>query len=127
MRKTPVPILVLMLGAAPAQAFVAENGLVVEPQSDGTVLVPWRGSSAATDFWCAAGDYAARVLGKSPGEDIWRLSAPPRRQGEGIAFAMSAPESPLAQSYFASETGRMSVSLARDYCEAIDFWPALDD
>lgn len=83
--------LVLLLAslalAAPAQAFIAQNGLVVEPQGDG-FTVPWRGRSGASDFWCAAGDYAIRGLHLSPTRIVYRATPPRRGQGAPVGFTL---------------------------------------
>lgn len=75
--------------AAPADAFLAKNGLVVEP-SGSQFDVPYRGQSGARAFWCAAADYAVHALGAKPATRIWRMSEPPRRSGEGITFSLSS-------------------------------------
>jgi len=124
-RSFAVAALALMT-ALPAQAFVADNDLVVEPQANGIILVPWRGSSAATDFWCAAADYAKRRLGAKVTDRLYRVSPPPRPQGEGISFSLTPPATPLPVSFLASETGEMSISMATSFCEPI-VWPRLDD
>ncbi|MGR3757761.1 MAG: hypothetical protein ACU0AT_11110 [Tranquillimonas sp.] len=74
---------------AGAQAFVAENGLVVEPRADGSILVPYRGKSGLGDFWCAAADYVIRGENRPSATRIYRVSPPPRRSGEGIVFSLS--------------------------------------
>ena len=76
--------------ALPAQAFMATNDLIVEPASDGSFHVPYRGLNGASDFWCAAGDYVIRSLHMSPDTRIFRLSSPPRRAGQGITFSLSS-------------------------------------
>ena len=50
--------------AAPAWSYVAANGLVVQPDGEGTFNVPFMGLSGDTDFWCAAGDYVNNFLGE---------------------------------------------------------------
>lgn len=61
--------------AAPAHAFTAQNGLVVEPDANG-FAVPWRGMAGPADFWCAAGDYAIRALHMNPTEVVYRARLP---------------------------------------------------
>ena len=62
--------------AAPAHAFTAQNGLVVEPDANG-FAVPWRGMAGPADFWCAAGDYAIRGGLSCPASQarFWRTRA----------------------------------------------------
>ncbi|MCU9850143.1 hypothetical protein OEZ60_19310 [Defluviimonas sp. WL0024] len=79
---------VIALAATPASAFISQNGLVVQPEGPDSFFVPWRGRGGPSDFWCAAGDYAIRVLKLNPTQLIYRASEPPRRAGEGIRFTL---------------------------------------
>ena len=110
---------VLAVFASPATAFIAKNDLRVEAGPAGEITVPYGGSSNATDFWCAAADYAARQLGAGPTDRLYRVTKPPRGQGEGITFSLTQPAAPISVSYLASQTGEMSISLAKSYCEPI--------
>jgi hypothetical protein len=105
------------LSAAPAQAWIAQNGLLVQPVSATDFFVPFRGRPASTSFWCAAGDYVIRRLGMPPGTRVFRLSAPPRRSGEGILFSLS-PEGAQERGVqvWGSKDKGMSASLAQTYC-----------
>jgi hypothetical protein len=110
---------VLLLAALPAQAFLATNDLVVEADGPVSFHVPYRGASGAPAFWCAAGDYAARVLGASPADRVWRLSEPPRRSGEGIRFSL-APEGRASGTGLAAlgpDDASLSVAHALMLCE----------
>jgi len=81
-------VLILALAAAaPASAFTAQNGLVVEPKGDG-FTVPWRGLSGPSDFWCAAGDYAIRALRINPTEIVYRASPTKRKSGDAVTFTL---------------------------------------
>jgi hypothetical protein len=93
----------LLSGAAPAQAYIATNGLLVQPESATTFNVPFRGRSGVSEFWCAAGDYVRNFLNMPAGTRIFRLSEPPRRGGEGIRFSLSGEGA-------ASSTGLSIVS-----------------
>ncbi len=100
--------------AAPAWSFVAVNGLIVQPDGEGTFNVPFMGLPGDTDFWCAAGDYVNNFLGMPGGTRIFRLSEPPRRRGQGIRFSLS-PEGASAKSglsIFSSDGPQGSVSAA---------------
>lgn len=79
----------LMLSGAPGLAFTASNSLKVTDQGNGTFLVAYGGRSGARAFWCAAGDYAQRVLGLGATDRIWRVSQPPRGAGQGVIFSIS--------------------------------------
>lgn len=87
-------LLATLLALAPtaAPAWIAQNGLVVDASGGAEFSVPYRGKSGARDFWCAAGDYVIRELGRSSATVIYRTSSPPRRSGQGIRFSLS-PES----------------------------------
>ena len=100
--------------AAPAWSYVAANGLVVQPDGEGTFNVPFMGLSGDTDFWCAAGDYVNNFLGMPGGTRIYRLSEPPRPRGQGIRFSLS-PEGASARtglSVFSADGPQNSVSAA---------------
>ncbi len=105
------------LTVAPAQAYIASNGLLVQPVNATDFFVPFRGRPAASSFWCAAGDYAVRSLGLPPGTRIFRLSAPPRRSGDGILFSLN-PEGAQDRGVqvWGSKDAGMSASLAQTYC-----------
>lgn len=109
----------LCLAADPARAFIASNDLVVEREGPATFAVPYRGRSGAPAFWCAAGDYAARVLGAAATDRIWRLSEPPRRSGDGIRFSL-APDGRASRTGLAligEDDASLSVAHARQLCE----------
>ena len=89
--RTPVLVLALAL-AAPAHAFIAQNGLVVTPQADG-FSVPWRGLSGPRDFWCAAGDYAIRSLHLNPTDIVYRATPAKRGAGEAVGFTLDPAQS----------------------------------
>lgn len=82
-------VLALGLTAVPASAWLSRNNLVVVPEGGNTFNIPYRGRSGDNEFWCAAGDYVQNFLGLPGSTRIWRLSEPPRRQGEGIRFSLS--------------------------------------
>lgn len=89
--------LALGLIAGPASAFLSRNNLVIVPEGNDTFNIPFRGRSGDNEFWCAAGDYVQRGLGLPANTRIWRLSEPPRRQGEGIRFSLR-PEGAASRS-----------------------------
>lgn len=108
---------VLIALAAPAQAFIAKNSLVVSPSGDGSFTVPYRGLSGASDFWCAAGDYVVRGLNMPSDTRIYRLSSPPRRAGQGITFSLS-PEGAKRTGLALLGGGRsVSAAHARQLCK----------
>lgn len=81
-------LVALLAFAAPANAFLAQNGLVVEPRGGTDFTVPYTIASSPRAFWCAAGDYAIRVLKLPKATRIYRTSPPPRRSGQGMNFSL---------------------------------------
>ncbi len=120
MRPAAAALLTALAAATPAAAgYIAQNGLLVEPAGEAGFTVPWRGRSAPTDFWCAAGDYAIRRLHLAPTAMIWRASEPPRRAGEGIDFTLR-PEAAASSSgliTLGGEDAGLSAGAAQALCE----------
>lgn len=110
-------LLAVMAAAVPASAFVATNGFVVQNVGGGRFEVRPRGQLSDANAWCAAGDYAGRVLGMNTGR-IWRISPPPRRSGQGITFSTSSQgaASSTGMATIGSSGGSMSVSAAQSIC-----------
>jgi len=81
--------------------------------------VPWRGLSGPADFWCAAGDYAIRVLHLAPTDRIYRASEPPRRAGEGVVFSVRPEDSAGSTGLLLlwGKGGGLSVGSAQALCE----------
>ncbi len=79
----------VLFAAAPAQAYLAQNDLRVEARGDAFEVLAAPGMGAAR-AWCAAGDYVVVILGMPAATPMWRVSAPPRKPGEGIVFGLSA-------------------------------------
>lgn len=119
MRPIAPALIAALFLVTPASAFTAENGLRVKPEGRDSFLVPWGGMSAASDFWCAAGDYALRELDVPVTTTVYRASEPPRRSGEGIRFTLRADQA-------ASSTGLLfywppgagvSAGFAQSFCD----------
>ena len=104
--------------SAPASAYLASNGLVVEPKGEG-FFVPYRGKSGARAFWCAAGEYAQLGLGLSPTQTVYRTSEPPRRSGQGIGFSLSPDQSANKTGLviLGAKGGGISIAHARSLCD----------
>ena len=64
------------------------GGLPVQPVSGTTFDVLYSSDANIHDFWCAAGNYAARKLGARSATRVYRISEPPRRAGQGIRFSL---------------------------------------
>ncbi|MCT8329484.1 hypothetical protein [Albidovulum sediminis] len=114
----PVALLLALTLALPAQAFTAQNGLLVQPDGSG-FTVPWRGRSGASDFWCAAGDYAIRVLHLNPAEVIYRASPPKRGAGEAVRFTLDPAQSAEKSGLFVlgAKGGGITAGHAQSLCE----------
>ena len=113
--------LLLALAALPAQAFTASNDLRVQPTGDSTFSVPMRFNPDLTAFWCAAGDYTIRALGKPAETRIWRASPSPRHSGQGIDFSLIAVTG--AKTGFVpifADHGSLSAALAQSFCGVTD-------
>lgn len=80
--------LIPLLAPVSAAAFIAENGMEVEQVGPTEIAVLYEARQGDTDYWCAAADYAQRVL-KQPGNTrLWRATPKPRQAGEGIIFTL---------------------------------------
>ncbi|MBU3029916.1 hypothetical protein [Paracoccus marinaquae] len=83
-----VCFLVPLLLPLPAAAFTAQNGMTAMQVGPTEIAVPFDSPRQDTDYWCAAGDFAERVM-KLPGKTrIWRASPKPRKAAEGILFTL---------------------------------------
>jgi hypothetical protein len=104
--------------AAPAQAWVASNGFVVQPIDALHFQVNSRGRLGPTNAWCAAGDYVIKNLGLPYPTMIWRASPPPQAGGAPIVFTLDPSDqrydTGLAQ--IGNKSGGVSASLAQQLC-----------
>lgn len=115
-------VLSFLLGAvavaAPAQAWVASNGFVVQRIDDMHFQVNSRGRLGPSNAWCAAGDYVIKVMGLPFSTPIWRASPTPQRGGEPIVFTLSPSdqhyETGLVQ--IGNNSNTVSASLAQQMC-----------
>lgn len=110
--------------AAPAFGFQAVNRLAVEPAGEGRFVVQPSAGQAAPESWCAAGDYAIRVLGVSPVTPLYRLSPPPRVKGGAVTFGLSSEgaseKSGILQ--LGGGTGALSAGAAQGLCNVGRQW-----
>ncbi|WOI57061.1 hypothetical protein [Palleronia sp. LCG004] len=116
MKGRAIALAVLLL-AGPSHAFVAQNGLRVEDRGPGEFHVPYSSLSGARAFWCAAGDYAIRVLHVHPATRIYRTSAPRRASGEGISFSLSSENATSPGLLRLSGSRGLTAGNARFQCE----------
>lgn len=108
-----------MTAMFPAQAFLAQNHLRVEATGTTDFTVPYGGKSGPRDFWCAAGDYAQRVLHLPAATEIYRTSAPPRKSGEGMSFSLDPARATAPGLIRLSQNPGLSVAEARFQCELV--------
>ena len=111
-------LLLALLAATPASAFIAENDLVVRGSGGDRFEVPYRGLSGASAFWCAAGDYVVRELNRPVTTKIYRTSSPPRRAGKGVTFSLSPEGAKRTGLFVLGNPSGISASFARSLCSA---------
>lgn len=109
-------LLVLLMLPLPAAAFTARNGMEVAQVGPTEIAVAFHSGRSDTDYWCAAGDYAQRVLNQPVGTRLWRASPKPRGAGEGILFTLDPAEraegAGLSQFGTGPQDGAISVGAA---------------
>ena len=107
----------LALNAGSAQAWTAQNDFRVDGDAAGFEVLS-KGGGGAPAFWCAAGDFASKVLGLGPTDRVWRVSEPPRAGGEGIRFALS-PDGAASKTgllIWQEKDASVSVAMAVQFC-----------
>lgn len=108
-----------------AAAFTAQNGMRAAQVGPAEIAVAHEVRRDDTEYWCAAGDFAQRVLGQPGKTRIWRATPKPRRAGEGIVFtldpAKKAEGAGLSQFGSGPRDGSISVGMAVGSFCRIDF------
>jgi len=107
-----------------AQAWVAYNRHRVNPISDTVYEVVGKSGSGGSQFWCAAGDYARRVLGAGATQRVYLVRGPAPAQtyhwNRAVLFSLSAPlDSDLSTGITLSMTrigDNMMAAAAQAYC-----------
>ncbi|MFN3825914.1 MAG: hypothetical protein ACK4RN_18255 [Pseudorhodobacter sp.] len=125
-----IPVLALLSLAAPLEArtITAQNGMVAAQAGPTEILVGHRARANATDYWCAAGDYAVRVMGLPNATRIWRATPASARVGQGVLFTLDAAKKAegagLSEYGSGPRDGSMSLGMAvGNYCRPIlPFW-----
>lgn len=106
--------------AETAQIFRAAGDLPVQPTGSQTFSVIFQGQTAPTAFWCAAGDYVMRGLGKPSTTLIYRASAVPRKGGQAISFSLNKADnvgdSGLLAWSWPSNDGGVIAGVANGFC-----------
>ncbi|WBU54219.1 hypothetical protein [Paracoccus sp. SCSIO 75233] len=116
--------LAFLLFPLQAAAFTAQNGMTAVQISPTEIAVDYHSRRDETDYWCAAGDFAQRVM-DAPGKTrIWRASPKPRKAGGGIVFtldpARKAEGAGLSSFGSGPRDGSISVAMAvGNHCRVI--------
>ncbi|QRZ12279.1 hypothetical protein JWJ88_06490 [Paracoccus methylovorus] len=123
------PIFLALLSLPiPAAAFTAQNGMTVTQTSPTEIAVAYDMRREDTDYWCAAGDFAQRVLGQPGKARIWRATPKPREAGKGIGFTLDAAQKAegagLSQFGSGPRDGSLSVGMAvGNFCRPyVPYW-----
>jgi len=119
-----------------AFAFRAQNNLGVNPAGPATFEVIQRGGIDAADAWCAAGDYAIRVLRASGNQRVYlvegrHIARTEDRRRYGYTFSLNRPPEaealsgqPLTLS-LRRVGDSLAASFAQQYCYnrlGVDEW-----
>ena len=125
--------LALTLSAAPVSAWTADNLLTVNDLSGGDGFEVIGGPGLApSDYWCAAGDYALRVLRAPTTARVYltraRGPAVTANRKSAAHFSLTpAPDAPPHEGVFLTVRkagAHLSVGFAISYCEnrkSLDF------
>ncbi len=116
-RAAAVALVATFAIATPVFAFTAQNSMRVEPRGGTDFHIPYTARSSPRAFWCAAGDYAIRVLQVSSATRIYRTTAPPRRSGEGMSFSLDPARATAPGLLRLSRSPGLTAANARFQCE----------
>ena len=119
-----VLLVLMMILPLPAAAFTAQNGMTVVRQSQTEIEVIYRARRVDTDYWCAAGDYALRVLGASGTQRIYitRGRGTPETSDrlQSVQFSLTLPAGVEPQDGLflkMKQVGdNLGVAFAQNYC-----------
>lgn len=79
-----------------ALAWVADNRHKVNPVSETVFEVVGKSGSGGSQFWCAAGDYARRVLGADATQRVYLVRGPAPAQtynwNRAVLFSLTVPQ-----------------------------------
>ncbi|MBK0326911.1 hypothetical protein I5535_06335 [Rhodobacteraceae bacterium F11138] len=126
MRRTFIAFGAACLGLLPGSgsAWTAWNSLPVNPVRDAVFEVVGQSGSANVDYWCAAGDYARRVLEAPLGQRIYivrgRAEAETMARKSAVQFSLVAPGQAVDKQIgllSVTQVGEnISAAMAFDYC-----------
>lgn len=106
--------------AGPALAFQAQNSFTVRQIDSQRFEVRSRGGLGNSDAWCAAGDFVIRGLRLPPSTQVWRISEPPRRSGQGIVFSLSSQGAASTTGLVGSSGASVSASHGQSLCRSLE-------
>ena len=117
-----ITVIAVMPGVA--MAWKADNRHIVNPVSDTVFEVVGRPGSGGVEFWCAAGDYARRVLGAKATQKVYLVRGPApaqtRHWNRAVLFSLEAPEGAnlnTGLSLSVTQVGEnLSAASAQAYC-----------
>lgn len=106
-----------------ATGWYAENDLAVVAMPDGAFQVTGKPHSSPADYWCAAGDYAIRVLGVMSTQRIYVVKGLAKSSTTGrkvVNFSLTEPETRVVKRSLLLSVDRvgenLGVSFASNYC-----------
>lgn len=107
-----------------AGAWTAENRHKVALISDSVFEVVGRPGSGGQEFWCAAGDYARRVLGAAAAQRVYLVRGPApaqtRNWNRAVLFSLTPPSGANLEPGITLSVNRigdnLNATLAQSYC-----------
>ena len=121
LRSTLFSVLVTAgLAASPALAFQSQNGFTVRQIDNQQFEVRSRGGLGNSDAWCAAGDFVIRGLRLPRNTQVFRISEPPRRSGQGIVFSISSQGAASSTGLVGSGGASVSASHGQSLCQTLE-------
>jgi hypothetical protein len=119
-RKFLSVLLSIGLAASPALAFQAQNNFTVRQIDSQRFEVRSRGGLGNSDAWCAAGDFVIRGLRMPRTTQVWRISEPPRKSGQGIVFSLSSQGAASTTGLVGSGGASVSASHGQSLCQTLE-------
>ncbi|KIN70463.1 hypothetical protein Z945_3518 [Sulfitobacter noctilucae] len=114
---------VALAATANAQTYTAQNKVEVTPVTNSSFSVPSSGRYGAQGTWCAAADYAMRVLGQSGTTRVYIQQAKAANSGPvtfGLDPGTAAPQSVFSVGASLDVPGsNLSIDHAIQFCRTI--------
>jgi hypothetical protein len=126
------PLALLLLAPGVALAWKANNRHTVNLVSDTEFEVVGRPGSGGPEFWCAAGDYARRVLGAAATQRVYLVRGPApaltQNWNRAVLFSLDVPQDADLRTGITLSVTRVGENLnaasAQAYCmdfKVLDF------